>query len=125
MALASNIFLPFEACEADKVEEILSQLGNESSDGRKILDANAIVETLRSALISAHDLIPSRSFRGRALELIGMSLNKVFIGEGGSSGGSSKRNAACALVLCRQLLGDAAAVGEIIVTLLCVVVAIN
>jgi 26S proteasome regulatory subunit N2 len=101
----------FEAREAQKVEEILNKLGDSSDK-----DANSVVETLRYALDAAHNLIPSKSFRGKALGLIATSLAKVFSSDGASA--SAKRNAACTLVLCRQMLGDASAVGEIIVQLI-------
>ena len=74
---------------------------------------------LKYAMDSAHTLIPSKSFRGKALELIASSLTKVF--ENGEVSSTAKRNAACALVLCRQLLGDAKAVGAIIVKLIDIV----
>lgn len=101
----------FEAREGDKVKEILDKLGSSSEK-----DANGVVETLTYALQSAHNLIPSKAFRSKALELIASSLNTVFVD--GASSASAKRNAACTLVLCRQLLGDATAVGEIIVKLI-------
>ncbi|KAL7535862.1 hypothetical protein ACHAXR_006778 [Thalassiosira sp. AJA248-18] len=101
----------FEAREGDKVAEILDKLSYSN------VDANGVVETLKYAMTSAHTLIPSKVFRSKALELIASSLMKVFTA-GSESSASAKRNAACALVLCRQLLGDAAAVGEIIVQLI-------
>mmetsp|Transcript_9882 Transcript_9882/g.17772 ORF Transcript_9882/g.17772 Transcript_9882/m.17772 type:complete len:973 (-) Transcript_9882:69-2987(-) len=102
----------FEARECEKVEEILEKLSS-SASGK---DANSVVETLHYALDSAYNLIPSKAFRGKALELIAKSLMKVFADVNASA--SAKRNAACTLVLCRQLLGDANAVGEIIVQLI-------
>ena len=102
----------FEAREGDKVAEILTKLSSSDSG----LEASTVVETLKYAMSSAHNLIPSKSFRGETLCLIADSLNKVFTSE--TSSESAKRNAACALVLCRQLLGDASAVGEIIVQLI-------
>eukprot|EP00584_Thalassiosira_punctigera_P008907 CAMPEP_0172545146 /NCGR_PEP_ID=MMETSP1067-20121228/15139_1 /TAXON_ID=265564 ORGANISM="Thalassiosira punctigera, Strain Tpunct2005C2" /NCGR_SAMPLE_ID=MMETSP1067 /ASSEMBLY_ACC=CAM_ASM_000444 /LENGTH=1140 /DNA_ID=CAMNT_0013331835 /DNA_START=143 /DNA_END=3565 /DNA_ORIENTATION=- len=101
----------FEARERAKVAEILDRLCGPSS-GK---DAGGIVETLRYAMGAAHELVPSKAFRSQALELIAKSLAKVFRDADASA--SARRNAACALVLCRQLLGDAEAVGEIIVQL--------
>mmetsp|Transcript_31663 Transcript_31663/g.76643 ORF Transcript_31663/g.76643 Transcript_31663/m.76643 type:complete len:1171 (-) Transcript_31663:211-3723(-) len=101
----------FEARECDKVEEILAELSSSSDN-----DANAVVDTLGRALRSAHDLIPSKAFRGRAMTSIAGALEEVFSGDSASS--SARRNAACALVLCRQLLGDADAVGDIVVRLI-------
>lgn len=100
----------FEAREVIKVQEILDKL---SSSG---MDANDIVETLKYALSSAHTLIPSKTFRAKALELIAVSLTKVF--EDTSVSITAKRNAAFTLALCRQLLGDSKSVGTIIVQLI-------
>ena len=100
----------FEAREVIKVQEILDKL---SLSG---MDANDIVETLKYALSSAHTLIPSKSFRAKALELIAVSLTKVF--EDGSVSSTAKRNAAFTLALCHQLLGDSKSVGTIIVQLI-------
>jgi len=100
----------FEAREVIKVQEILDKL---SSSG---MDANDIVETLKYALSSAHTLIPSKSFRAKALELIAVSLTKVF--EDTSVSSTAKRNAAFTLALCHQLLGDSKSVGTIIVQLI-------
>mmetsp|Transcript_4143 Transcript_4143/g.7986 ORF Transcript_4143/g.7986 Transcript_4143/m.7986 type:complete len:1136 (+) Transcript_4143:53-3460(+) len=102
----------FEARECDKVAEILERLSSPSS-GK---DASGVLETLRFALDAAYNLIPSKAFRAKALELIAKSLLKVFGNADASA--SAKRNAACTLVLCRQLLGDANAVGEIVVQLI-------
>jgi len=100
----------FEAREVIKVQEILDKL---STSG---MDANDIVETLKYALSSAHTLIPSKSFRAKALELIAVSLTKVF--EDTSVSSTAKRNAAFTLALCHQLLGDSKSVGTIIVQLI-------
>jgi len=100
----------FEAREVIKVQEILDKL---STSG---MDANDIVEILKYALSSAHTLIPSKSFRAKALELIAVSLTKVF--EDTSVSSTAKRNAAFTLALCHQLLGDSKSVGTIIVQLI-------
>lgn len=105
------IGVAFESREGDKVKEILDML-IASIDAT---NANSVVETLKYALSSAYNLIPSKVFRSQALELIAASLVKVFVD---GSSGLARRNAACTLVLCRQLLGDATAVGEIIVRLI-------
>ena len=84
------------------------------------------METLKHALHSAHELIHSKVFRTKVLRLIANSLTSVFGASSSSSnnnniGGSlsvAKRNAACTLVLCHQLLGDATSVGEIIMQLI-------
>jgi len=102
----------FEAREGIKVKEILDKLLLSISSGSS--DANSVVETLKYALSSAYNLIPSKAFRSQALELIASSLLQVFV----DGSGLARRNAACTLVLCRQLLGDATAVGEIIVQLI-------
>ena len=104
----------FESREINKVSEILDKLSSSSSK-----DGNDIVDILKYAMDSAHTLIPSKSFRAKALELIASSLTKVFENGGeGEVSSTAKRNAACTLVLCRQLLGDAKAVGTIIVKLI-------
>ena len=119
----------FEAREATKVEEILEKLSSSSSSSSDSSNNtnNSIVETLKYAVISAHTLIPSKSFRFKALELIASSLTKVFEDDNSGSSSSSssngataaaKRNAAFTLALCRQLLGQANAVGGIIVQLI-------
>ncbi len=123
----------FEARECDKVQEILEKLSTFSSSSSTAVfskeeDAkNLVVETLKYALLSAHDLIPSKVFRNRVLQLIANSLNEVFCDPNNSNQSSetstnslsvAKRNAACTLVLCHQLLGDAASVGNIIVQLI-------
>ena len=117
----------FEAREATKVEEILEKLSSSSSSDSSNNTNNSIVETLKYAVISAHTLIPSKSFRFKALELIASSLTKVFEDDNSGSSSSSssngataaaKRNAAFTLALCRQLLGQANAVGGIIVQLI-------
>lgn len=87
------------------MKEILAKLSSSEKD------ANGIVETLHYA----YNLIPSKAFRGKALELIAGSLMTVFVDVEASA--SAKRNAVCTLVLCRQLLGDATSVGEIITQL--------
>ena len=80
------------------------------------VDAATAVDTLKHALGSANGMILSKAFRERALGLIAQSLAGAFGDEGAPA--AARRNAACALVLCRQLLGDADAVGEIVVRLL-------
>lgn len=122
----------FEARECEKVQEILEKLSTVSSSssttvfGKEEDAKNLVVETLKYALLSAHDLIPSKVFRTRVLQLIANSLNEVFCDPNNSNQSSetsvtslsvAKQNAACALVLCHQLLGDAASVGNIITQL--------
>ena len=93
----------FESRECGRVEEILDEL----SSGRLGMDALAVIDVLGRAMTSAHDLIPSKAFRSRALSSIADSLDVVFCGAVGvvKANAVARRNAACALVLCRQLLG--------------------
>ena len=101
----------FEAREADKVQQILSRLLADSGNNHM-----QVLDTLKYALEAASTLIPSKAFRSQALELISASLETVFGKEDASL--AAKRSAACTLVLCRQLLGDAEAVAKIIVQLM-------
>ncbi|KAL7546303.1 hypothetical protein ACHAWF_009632, partial [Thalassiosira exigua] len=94
----------FESREGHKVEEILGKVEEN--------DAGKVVETLKYAMGAAHDLIPSKAFRGKALRLIAGSLEKVFGDDSNSP--AARRNAACALVHCRQLLDDATAAGDVV-----------
>lgn len=118
----------FESMEKDKVEEILDRLllQSSSSSSSDDDDENNVVTTLKYALQSAQTLITSKNFRLEALSLVASTLEKFLEQKGGSSGSgkekkyasSNSKEAACTLVLCRQLLGDADAVGKIITELI-------
>ena len=120
----------FESMEKDKVEEILDRLllQSSSSSSSDDDDENNVVTTLKYALQSAQTLITSKNFRLEALSLVASTLEKFLEQKGGSSGSgsgkekkyasSNSKEAACTLVLCRQLLGDAEAVGKIITELI-------
>jgi len=99
----------FEGREAARAAEVLSRL---SSSG---LPAGEVVSVLSGALRTANELIPSKAFRSEALGLIGASLHDVFGDD--AAPGPARRSAACSLALCRQLLGDAAAVASIVTRL--------
>ena len=102
----------FESMEQGKVEEILGRLLQSN-------DADVIVTTLKYALYAAQTLISSKNFRGEALTLVASTLEQVlqqkFNGEYSSN---NAKEVACTLVLCRQILGDAEAVGKIITSLI-------
>lgn len=116
----------FESMEKDKVEEILERLllQSSSSSSSDDDDENNVVTTLKYALHSAQTLITSKNFRLEALSLVASTLEKLLEQKGDSSSkekkfaSSNSKEAACTLVLCRQLLGDADAVGKIITELI-------
>jgi len=114
----------FESMEKDKVEEILERLLLQSGSDSSSDDENNVVTTLKYALQSAQTLITSKNFRLEALSLVASTLEKLLEQKGGSSikekkyASSNFKEAACTLVLCRQLLGDADAVGKIVTELI-------
>jgi 26S proteasome regulatory subunit N2 len=101
----------FESMEKDKVEEILERLLSDD-------DENNVVTTLKYALQSAQTLITSKNFRLEALSLVASTLEKLLEQQTEKYSSSNSKEAACTLVLCRQLLGDADAVGKIITELI-------
>jgi 26S proteasome regulatory subunit N2 len=102
----------FESCESSRVQEILHELLNSSSS---LLD---IVNILSHAMNIAQSLISSKIFRSKALSMIASSLDTIFTSSDLASSEGDKRHAACALVLCYQLLNDALSVGKIITHLI-------
>jgi len=98
----------FEARESDKVQEILTELARDK-------DPLRVVEVLQRALGAASRLIPDKAFRAGALGMIGAGLSDAFVSHGSAV---ARRHAACALVLCRQMLGDAAGVADVIAQLI-------
>ncbi|KAL7497666.1 hypothetical protein ACHAWT_006054 [Skeletonema menzelii] len=105
----------FESMETNKVAEILQQLLSSNTDEA------SVVSILKYALASAQTLISSKNFRVEALKLVASTLEQF--GKRTSSdmsaySSSIAKEAACTLVLCRQILGDADAVGKIITALI-------
>ena len=105
----------FESCEGERVREILDELllNSSSSSVSSMLE---IVNILQHAMTIAQSLISSKLFRSKALSMIATSLDNIFTSVSASE--SAKRHAACALVLCYQLLNDALSVGKIITHLI-------
>ena len=107
----------FESCEGERVQEILDELLlNSSSSSSSVSSMLETVNILQHAMTIAQSLISSKLFRSKALSMIATSLDNIFTSASASE--SAKRHAACALVLCYQLLNDALSVGKIITHLI-------
>ena len=116
----------FESMEKDKVAEILERLLLSASAAGGTNEEEEVVTTLKYALQSAQTLITSKNFRVEALTLVASTLEKVMsLNSNNNNNNNSNyastnnsKEAACTLVLCRQILGDAMAVGKIITSLI-------
>ena len=106
----------FESCEGERVQEILDELLLNSSSSSSVSSMLETVNILQHAMTIAQSLISSKLFRSKALSMIATSLDNIFTSASASE--SAKRHAACALVLCYQLLNDALSVGKIITHLI-------
>mmetsp|Transcript_15820 Transcript_15820/g.24607 ORF Transcript_15820/g.24607 Transcript_15820/m.24607 type:complete len:1136 (+) Transcript_15820:111-3518(+) len=108
----------FESMEKDKVAEILQRLLlATTTDGTNEAESN-VVSILKYALQSAQTLITSKNFRVEALTLVASTLEQLVQAKNGDYSSNTTKEAACTLVLCRQILGDAVAVGKIITLLI-------
>ena len=108
----------FESMEKDKVAEILQRLLlSTTTDGTSEAESN-VVSILKYALQSAQTLITSKNFRVEALTLVASTLEQLVQAKNGDYSSNTTKEAACTLVLCRQILGDAVAVGKIITSLI-------
>eukprot|EP00984_Skeletonema_dohrnii_P027717 scaffold17345_cov88-Skeletonema_dohrnii-CCMP3373.AAC.2 len=105
----------FESMEKEKVAEILDRLLTSSSTTS---GSEEVVSTLKYALQSAQTLITSKNFRVEALTLVASTLEQLVQSKNGDYSLSNTKEAACTLVLCRQILGEAEAVGKIITSLI-------
>lgn len=110
----------FESMEKNKVAEILERLLSSSSSSSTSSNSSEdeVVTTLKYALQSAQTLITSKNFRVEALTLVASTLEKLLQSKNGDYSSSNSKEAACTLVLCRQILGDAEAVGRMITSLI-------
>mmetsp|Transcript_6645 Transcript_6645/g.11182 ORF Transcript_6645/g.11182 Transcript_6645/m.11182 type:complete len:1130 (-) Transcript_6645:60-3449(-) len=107
----------FESMEKDKVAEILDRLLTSSSSSTSGSEEQ-VVSTLKYALQSAQTLITSKNFRVEALTLVASTLEQLVLSKNGDYSLSNTKEAACTLVLCRQILGEAEAVGKMITLLI-------
>eukprot|EP00985_Skeletonema_marinoi_P014679 scaffold7473_cov141-Skeletonema_marinoi.AAC.19 len=106
----------FESMEKDKVAEILDRLLTSSSSTSG--SEEKVVSTLKYALQSAQTLITSKNFRVEALTLVASTLEQLVLSKNGDYSSTNTKEAACTLVLCRQILGEAEAVGKMITLLI-------
>mmetsp|Transcript_18770 Transcript_18770/g.37872 ORF Transcript_18770/g.37872 Transcript_18770/m.37872 type:complete len:1131 (-) Transcript_18770:52-3444(-) len=107
----------FESMEKEKVAEILDRLLTSSSSSTTGSEEK-VVSTLKYALQSAQTLITSKNFRVEALTLVASTLEQLVLSKNGDYSSTNTKEAACTLVLCRQILGEAEAVGKMITLLI-------